>query len=90
MIIPHVRIDWNHEYLNDADDIEASFVNGSKASDNSFDIPTDDPDRDYFNFGIGSSATFPRGIAGFVYFETPIELEDVTYYVVSFGLRFEI
>ena len=49
----------------------------------------DNPDTDYFNFGVGTSATFPRGISAFVDYATIWGLEDVTYHQFTGGLRME-
>ena len=87
VFVPHVSFEWEHEYDNDSREVIAEYVHDDK--NNTFTIKTDSPDRNFFNLGVGLSAVFPRGITAFVYYETPIGLEDVTSHNFTGGLRFE-
>jgi len=83
-----VRVEWNHEFLNDARSIKARFVQDPNPS-----VPTtitwtsDKPDRDFYNVGAGVSATFGHGLSAFVFYETVLDLRDVTAHRVVGGLR---
>ena len=88
VLAPTVRVEWNHEFLNDARSIKARFVQDPNPS-----VPTtitwtsDKPDRDFYNVGAGVSATFGHGLSAFVFYETVLDLRDVTAHRVVGGLR---
>lgn len=90
---PHIRADWEHEYSDDNDDIEAKFVNGGSfeeaIANNVIIIPTENPDTDFYNLGLGTATTFPYGISAFVDYTTILGLKDLTYHQLIGGVRFE-
>ena len=57
---------------------------------NEFAVPTDRPDRDYFNLGLGFSAVQARGRSFFVFYDTDLGRDDFEAYTLSFGLRLEL
>ena len=91
VLTPYLRLDWTHEYQNDSQTIQASFINDYHADDEKImiAIPTNDPDEDYFNFGIGFAATLPHGIMAFFDYETIIGLNEITSHLFSGGIRLE-
>lgn len=91
VLTPYVRVDWEHEYENDSRNINARFAVVDSAYDslNRIVIPTDDPDRDFINFGTGLSAVFPGGIQAFIDYSTILALDDISLHMVSAGVRFE-
>ncbi|MGQ0794296.1 MAG: autotransporter outer membrane beta-barrel domain-containing protein [Deltaproteobacteria bacterium] len=88
VFLPQARFEWVHEFLDDARDITASFVNDPNGQD--ITIRTDNPDRDYFNLGGGISATLPYGISSFIYYETVLGLENITAHSIVGGIRIEL
>lgn len=91
VLTPYLRAEWVHEFDNDSRNIKASFINVPLSiGGNTIIIPTDDPDRNFFNFGLGLSATFPRGIMAFADWQTILGLSNVTLNQITCGLRFEI
>lgn len=91
VITPYIRADWEHEFDNDARDIKAKFANVRGEFDdlNSIIIPTDEPDRDYLNFGAGVAALMPGGYQLFLDYSTIIGYEDLSLHSFVAGLRFE-
>ncbi len=94
VLTPYMRLEWEHEYENDQRDIKGRFINSladdpSIEEDNVILITTDDPDRDYFNFGLGLTMVFPNGFLAFFDYETMLGLEDIDSHLFSAGLRFE-
>jgi outer membrane lipase/esterase len=91
---PYVKFDWQHEYQDDATELKASFANAGSNPDvvaqNSIVIPLDSPDRDFFNLGLGLSATFAHGFSAFVDYSTVLALENLTINQIVAGLRIEI
>jgi outer membrane autotransporter protein len=90
VIVPQLRVEWVHEFLNDSRSFQSRFVNDpTPSAATTIQWGTDDPDRNYFNLGVGVAATFARGISAFVYYETVLGLEDVTQHRVAGGVRVE-
>ncbi len=91
---PYVKVDWQHEFQDDATELKGSFVNGgddpAAVAENHIIIPLDNADRDFFNLGVGFTATFPRGFSAFVDYATVLALEDITVHQVVGGLRIEL
>jgi len=87
VFMPTVHADWRHEALNGRRNIKAQFLNDP--SNTIFFIPTDDPDRDYFALGAGVSATFRKGLAAFLEYESLVGLRDVTNHNFTAGIRLE-
>jgi hypothetical protein len=87
VLLPQVRIEWEHEFKNDSRLLTAQFVN------NPFFQPipftTDSPDRNYFNLGVSVSATLHRGIAAFIDYETVLGLANVSGNFITLGVRGE-
>lgn len=91
VLTPYARADWEHEFENDARNITAHFANVGMSYDalNTILIPTDDPDRDFANLGLGLSAVLPGGWQCFVDYSTVVGYEDITLHRFVAGLRME-
>ncbi len=88
---PQVRFEWEHEFENDSRTIKAFFVEDPTPDEETqIRIRTDSPDRDFFNIGAGLSLTFRGGLSAFFYYETVLDLDDVTVHNFAFGLRAEL
>jgi uncharacterized protein YhjY with autotransporter beta-barrel domain len=87
VLLPQVRIEWEHEFKNDSRFIAARFVNDPLQQ--SILFATDGPDRDYVNIGVALSATFRGGIAAFIDYETVLGLANVTGNAFTLGIRGE-
>jgi len=91
VLTPYARADWEHEYKNDARNIVASFavVDSQYDTLNEILIPTDDPDRDYFNLGAGILAALPNGWQLFLDYTTLLGYEDLSLHRFVTGVRWE-
>ncbi|MCU7920659.1 MAG: choice-of-anchor D domain-containing protein [Candidatus Thiodiazotropha sp. (ex Epidulcina cf. delphinae)] len=87
VLIPYARLDWLHEFKDDAQIITAHFV--SDPGGNAINIETDDPDRDYLRLRIGTSAQFQNGVVGFIDYGTILAQSDWSVHTISAGLRME-
>ena len=87
VLLPQVRVEWRHEFANDARTITSRFVNDPARTP--LVLGTEDPDRDFFTLGTGLSATFRGGVAAFVSYETVVGLVRVSAHSVVGGIRFE-
>lgn len=86
VIVPTARFEWEHEFSNDDRVITAQFASDPGSFMN---LPTQKPDRDYFNLGVGASMTFEGGVTAFVDFETLLGHEDLTNHKITAGARLE-
>lgn len=94
VLIPQLRLDYVLELENDGQIINARFLNDPFADDFTNPSPaillrTDDPDDSYATIGLGLSAQFTNGFAGFVDWQTVAAHEDLSIDSLSFGLRWE-
>ncbi len=94
VLAPFMRLEWEHEYENDSGTPNGPFANSltgipDVGEDNVFLIATDDPDRNYFNFGLGLTMVFPNGIMAFMDYETILGLRDIDSHQFAAGLKFE-
>ncbi|MFC1773246.1 autotransporter outer membrane beta-barrel domain-containing protein [Pseudomonadota bacterium] len=88
VLVPQARVEWEHEFDQDAQDITSLYV--LDADRNQFSLEGDNPDRDYFNLGAGVSAIFPNGWMGFIDYEGLAGYEDLSRHRVTVGLRIEL
>jgi outer membrane autotransporter protein len=90
VIAPHARITWEHEFENDARNIDARlYLNDDFTVGDTLFSRTDSPDRDYARLGAGISAQFARGISAFLDYDTVLALSDVEHHRFTAGGRIE-
>jgi outer membrane autotransporter protein len=87
VFIPHLLLEWKHEFMDDSRRLTASFLNDPGQT--RFAIRTDSPDRNFANVGLGLSATLRQGLSSFIYVETVLDRERISQHSVAGGLRFE-
>lgn len=87
VVTPQARLEWAHEFKHDSHYITAHFLNDPTTG--RFEIGTDDPDRDYFNLGLGVSAVFAEGKSAFLYYEAVVDRDNLTQNSLAAGIRFE-
>jgi outer membrane lipase/esterase len=84
---PQLLFEWAHEYKDNSRFITARFLYDPSSTPLPFNLQTDDPDRDYFNLGVGLSATFAAGKSAFIYYETELQREEINLDTISAGFR---
>lgn len=87
VFIPQFRIEAEFENENRKEGIEATFQHDPTQTP--FTVNGEDRDSSYINLGVGSSALFPNGRSGFVFYETQQGNERVTQHWLKFGIRLE-
>ncbi len=87
VIVPHIRIEWHHEYFDNSREYSVSYVH--RVNDASLTLKSDRLDGDYFNVGAGVSANFNHGIQGFLDYETVLALKNVESHIFTAGVRLE-
>lgn len=92
VLLPQVRIEWEHEFKDDSRLITARFVYDPQRQfpDHTIRFTTDSPDRNYANLGVSLSATFRGGIAAFIDYETVLGLAHVSRHDITLGVRGEL
>jgi uncharacterized protein YhjY with autotransporter beta-barrel domain len=85
---PSLRASWLHELGDDSRLLRGRFVADPQALE--FVVPTDRPDRDFFNVGVGLTATTFRGRSFYLLYDTDVERDDIEVRTVTFGLRLEL
>ncbi|SMF95408.1 autotransporter-associated beta strand repeat-containing protein [Methylomagnum ishizawai] len=84
IVAPALRVEWEHQFLNDNRGVQMSFVDSSQGA---FVLQTGEPDRDYVNLGGSVVATLPNGGSGFLRYESRLGQSDVTQHIVQLGFR---
>lgn len=87
VLIPYARLDWLHEFEDDAQVITAYLVDDPAGL--GIEMQTDDPDQDYLRLRFGTSAQFQNGVVGFIDFGTILAHSEWTSHTLSAGLRME-
>jgi len=80
--------EWEHEFRDNSRAIAAQFAYDPTRT--SFNIDSDSPDRNYFNLGLGVTATFANGRSGFVHYESRLGQDNVRQYLANIGIRIEL
>lgn len=88
VLIPTLRAEWVHEFMNGNRTITAHFM--QDPSKTRFNILTDSPDRDFMYLGAGLSAQFTHGISAFVNYETLLAHKFASNHSFTGGVRFEL
>ena len=82
-VIPEVRMFWQHEFLNNPRNINASLDGGNGAA---FDFETTDPYRNSVFAGAGITAQFGKNLSGSVFYNINFGSQTYQSNMVSAGL----
>lgn len=85
--VPYVGLEWTHEFRNDSRSLVAKYTHDP--FNNSFAIPTQEPDRDFATVSLGVSAQLQGGLSGFVNLDSVQGLRDTSNTGLTLGLRQE-
>ncbi|MCF6314583.1 MAG: autotransporter domain-containing protein, partial [Verrucomicrobiales bacterium] len=86
IIIPEVRVFWQHEFLDESSDIGASLDAGKAAS---FGYNTEALGQDSILTGAGVSANFGRDWSAYLYYNTNFARRNYLSHSVSTGLEWK-
>ena len=87
VIIPHVQVEWEHEFKDDPAQVTARFLNDPTATP--IVITGDPQDTDYYRIGLGLSMILSKGRSGFLYYEQVLGRDGYNQFNVGLGLRME-
>ncbi len=88
VLIPQIDLSWEHELNDGAHQIKGNFVNDQFAT--TFAFKTDNPDRNYFQLGLGASAVIPGGKTAFLQYQTTLGRAQYRDFNVALGARVEL
>jgi len=87
VLVPQARLEWIHEFSNDADIVRTRYVNDFTGTP--LLTRTDSLDSDYGSLSLGISAVSKGGLQGFLQYETWLGLEDISEHIFTVGGRWE-
>ncbi|OAI19870.1 hypothetical protein A1507_05825 [Methylomonas koyamae] len=68
VLIPQLRGEWHHQFLDGRRSVTGSFI--ADGSGSTFSMVNDAPTRDYYTFGAEVSTVLPGGVSAFLAYET--------------------
>lgn len=86
VMIPHVQLEWQHEFKDDPSAVTAHFL--FDPSETPFTVTGDSLDSDYLRLGFGMSFVLTKGRSGFFMFERSFQ-DRITQNRLALGLRLE-
>jgi outer membrane autotransporter protein len=87
VLIPHLQLEWEHEFHDDPQSMEARFLHDPTSTP--IIIEGDRFDTDFFRLGLGMSMVLTKGRSGFFYFEQTFGRDGASQYNLALGLRLE-
>ncbi|WP_154659586.1 autotransporter outer membrane beta-barrel domain-containing protein [Arenimonas composti] len=87
VLIPHFQLEWEHEFRDDPQALQARFLHDPTATP--IIVSGDARDSDYFRIGVGLSLVLTKGRSGFLYYEQLLGRNGESQYNVALGLRME-
>lgn len=87
VLMPHLQLEWEHEFKDDPQAIEARFLNDPTGT--AMVVRGDPLDTDYFRLGLGMSMVLTRGRSGFFYYEQLVGRNGMSQWNLALGLRME-
>ena len=87
ILMPHLQVEWEHEYRDDPQRVGARFLADPSAT--RFSIEGEPIDSSFFRIGGGVSVLFAGGRSGFVYVERVIGKSGFTQTNLALGIRGE-
>ena len=87
VLMPHLQLEWEHEYKDDPQAVEARFINDPTGS--AMLVSGDPLDTNYFRIGLGLSMVLTQGRSGFLYYERLAGMNGMSQYNLALGFRME-
>ena len=87
VLIPHLQLEWEHEFKDDPQAVEARFINDPTGT--AMVVRGDPLDTDYFRLGLGLSMVLTGGRSGFMYYEQLVGRNGMSQWNLALGLRME-
>ncbi len=89
VLVPHVNVEWHHEYKNSQRSFDIRYVNDPRNNVNIYRSFTGNPTRNFFNVSAGLSADLKYGFQTFMDYQTILGLSKINAHQFSAGIRME-
>jgi uncharacterized protein YhjY with autotransporter beta-barrel domain len=95
VLVPYLTARYHKELLNDVRRISARYADAYElllqdiSNDSNFNVPTDEPDDDYYTVAGGVTVVLQGGFMGFVQYLKVLDLDHYSDSVVTGGIRYE-
>lgn len=86
VLVPAVRVEYEHEFEGDPSSVTSAFVNVPGVT---FSPARDDPDQDWFNLALGTQFILPGGLMPYFEAQARLGQRDVDRYQLVLGVRSE-
>jgi uncharacterized protein with beta-barrel porin domain len=87
VLIPQLRGEWHHQFLDGSRSVTGSFVEAGSIS--RFTLVNDGPSRDYYTVGAEVSSVLPGGVSAFLAYETLQGYQNINSNRLMLGGRVE-
>lgn len=87
VLMPHLQVEWEREFKDDAQSIQASFIYDPTGTP--MTVTGDPLDKSFFRIGLGLSMILSKGRSGFIYYEKMMGRDRLDQETLSMGLRME-
>ena len=87
VLMPHLQLEWEHEFEDNPQALEARFINDPTGS--AMLVSGDPLDTNYFRLGFGLSMVLTRGRSGFFYYERLTGMNGMSQDNLALGFRME-
>lgn len=87
VIVPHVELEWQHEFRTNPASLEAYFLFDPNRTP--FIIAGEPIDKSFMRVGTGLSFLATKGRSGFIYYEKILGKQRISQDGIALGLRFE-
>jgi uncharacterized protein YhjY with autotransporter beta-barrel domain len=88
VVLPFAKAEYHHRF-DDSPPAVVSTYNAIANSGAEFDIPSDRPDADFYQFAGGISVVLKHGVQGFVQYQSGAGMTYVSSHLISGGIRGE-
>ncbi len=87
VVSPHIGVTFEHQFEDDATDINGNFIGGS--DEGAFEFQSEKLDSSYIATQIGLTASFKGGFTTYIMYDTYIDRDDLSSNNYSLGARWQ-
>lgn len=89
VLVPMLQLSVLQDTQRDLNPVTARFAYDPEMN-NAFQLSYDASEQTYFQFGLGTSAVFKRGISAFFQYQQLLGYDDLSVYQLQAGVRYEL
>jgi outer membrane lipase/esterase len=86
VVVTFFKAEYHHLFDNSPGSVISSY-NNIPSSGAAFDIPSDKPDANFFQFAVGSSIVLGHRLQAYVQYQQSVGIADVSNHLISGGFR---